>query len=333
MTAVRSAATELPRVSIIVPMLNERSHIEPCLAGIEGQTYPLDRVEVLVVDGGSEDGSTELVRELQPERPWLRLVANPDRRASAAFNRGIEAATGEVVFLLSSHGEVGPDFVERSVQALADTGAAGVGGVLQHRGDDPDAIAIGMAMTSPVGMASPFRYASTRRNVDTIGHPAYRREVLAEVGPFDETLERNSDYELNYRIRQAGHDLLFDPDIVTIYRPRGSLSALARQFWWYGRWKAHVVRRQPGSLKARHLVAPIAVSFVAASPLLARSSEGRRLLAVVVSAYVALLGGASITARPARHGGRTTTYLMAFPVMHGAWGAGFLATVLSGWRR
>jgi glycosyltransferase involved in cell wall biosynthesis len=314
-------------------MLNERDRIVSCLDGIEAQTYPLDRLEVLVVDGGSTDGSAELVVDLQSDRPWLRSVENPQRRASAAFNRGIEAARGEIVVLLSSHGEVGSTFVAQSVQALDETGAAGVGGVLRHEGDDPAGIAIGMAMTSRVGMASPFRYATSRRNVDTIGHPAYRRAVLTEVGPFDETLERNSDYELNYRIRRAGHALLFDPDIVTLYRPRGSLAELAKQFWWYGRWKAHVVRRQPRSLRARHLVAPLAVAATGLSPLIVRWPAGRLTLVAGAVGYVALVAGATVSARPRAHGGSTCTYVLAFPVMHATWGAGFLATALTGWRR
>lgn len=324
--------TSPPTVSIVVPMLNERARIPACLAGLEAQTHPLDRLEVLVVDGGSSDGSLELVEELQKTRPWLRLVANPDRRASAAFNRGVEAASGDVIVLLSSHGEVGPDFVELSVRALAETRAGGVGGILRHSGDDPDGTAIGLAMTSPIGMASPFRYATTRRTVDTIGHPAYRRDVLVEVGPFDESLERNSDYELNHRIRQLGYELVFDPTIVTLYRPRGSLQELAKQFWWYGRWKAHVVHRHPGSLKLRHLAAPLLVGVVALSPVLYQAALGRSVVRAAAAGYPCTVLWAVLTARPWTRNARTSVFVLAFPVMHLSWGAGFLRTLIGAWR-
>ncbi|MGK2948761.1 MAG: glycosyltransferase family 2 protein [Acidimicrobiales bacterium] len=319
-------------VSIIVPMLNERARIPACLAGLEAQTYPLERLEVLVVDGGSTDGSLDLVEELQEGRPWLRLVSNPDGRASAAFNRGVEAASGEVIVLLSSHGEVGSDFVELSVRSLAETRAGGVGGILRHTGDDPDGTAIGLAMTSPIGMASPFRYATTRRTVDTIGHPAYRRDVLEEVGPFDESLERNSDYELNHRIRRLGYELVFDPSIVTLYRPRGSLKELAKQFWWYGRWKAHVVHRHPDSLKLRHLAAPLLVGTVALSPVLYRTELGRSVVHAAAAGYPCTVLWATLTARPWARGARTSVFVLAFPVMHLAWGAGFLRTLIGVWR-
>lgn len=317
-----------PEVSIVVPMLNEVVHIEACLQGFERQTYPLDLLEVVVVDGGSTDGSRELVEKLMVDRPWLQLVNNPDRRASSAFNRGIEASRGAVVCLVSAHGAVRPDFVARSVTALRDTGAGGVGGKLEHDGDEPVTRAIGLAMTSPFGMASPFRYANERREVDTIGHPAYWRSVLDEVGPFDESLERNSDYELNHRVRAAGHALVFDPSIVTRYVPRADLRSLARQFWWYGQGKVDVLRRQPGSLKVRHLVAPLATAGLALAPVLAWSGLGRRGMAAAGAAYGGLLVLATLGSRPDRHDANAVTFLAAFPVMHVAWGAGFWSAVV-----
>lgn len=322
------ATGERPVVSVVVPMLDEIDAIPACLAAFEQQDYPLDRLEVIVVDGGSADGSAELVADMAAERPWLRLVDNPDRRAAAAFNRGVEAATGEVVCLFSSHGVADRDFVSRSVAALQETGAAGVGGRLLHEGLDRRGNAVGLAMVSPVGMASPFRFATERREVDTIGHPAYRIEALRQVGPFDERLERNSDYELNWRLREAGHRLVFEPDIVTRYRPRGSLGALGRQFWWYGRWKERVIRRHPRSLALRHLVAPAAVVGAALVPLLLTRRWGRRLVLVGSGAYAGVVAAGVARAGPARHDADPVVLAASFPVMHAAWGAGFLTSLI-----
>jgi succinoglycan biosynthesis protein ExoA len=204
--------------------------------------------------------------------------------------------------------------------------------VLRHEGLDAESRAIGLAMTSRFGMASPFRFSATRRVVDTIGHPAYWREALEKVGPFDETLERNSDYELNYRMRREGYDLVFDPDILTVYRPRASLRRLAKQFWWYGRWKAHVVQRHPRSARLRHLVPPVVVAGTAMAPALWWYGVGRRAIALSAVAYVGLLAAAVAEARPQAHDAHTSTFVAALPVMHFTWGAGFLATVLRRWR-
>lgn len=308
-------------------MLDEIRYIDACLDGFKSQTYPLDRLELLVIDGGSADGSRESVEKRATEQPWIRIVDNPARRASSAFNRGVEAAAGTVVCLFSSHGVPADTYVERSVAALMESGAAGIGGQYHHVGDDPTSKAIGRAMVSPFGMASPHRYATERQDVDTISHPAYWRAALLETGPFDESLLRNSDYELNWRMRQLGYRLVFDPSVESIYRPRPSILALARQFWHYGRWKERVARRHPGSLRPRHLVAPAAVAAAIVSPLLARSTVGRWLVVGGASAYGVATLAAVVHARPSQHDADLAVLAASFPVMHASWGAGFLVSL------
>lgn len=317
-----------PVVTVVVPMLDERGFIEPCLAGFARQDHPLDLLDVVVVDGGSTDGSRAYVDELARTVGWVRVIDNPKRRASAAFNAGVAAAKGSVVCLFSAHGVPDPSYVRRSVEVLDETGAAGVGGRYLHEGLDPTSNAVGLAMVSPFGMASPHRFASSRAEVDTISHPAYRKAALDEVGPFDESLMRNSDYELNHRLTAMGATLVFDPGVVSVYRPRGSLKALGRQFWWYGRWKERVVRRHPGSLKARHLVPPAAVLAASAAPILIATRRGRRAVAVGAGAYAALVGAAVVHARPREHGASVPTLAASFPVMHATWGSGFLLSIL-----
>lgn len=327
MSLDHAASAEAPMVSVVVPMLNESSFIGECLAGFAEQDYPSNRFEVLIVDGGSIDGSRELVETLAAKYSWIRIVENRARKAAAAFNRGVAAARGEVVCLFSAHGIPDVRYLSASVAALYETGAVGVGGRYLHVGLDPASNAIGAAMVSPFGMASPHRFASSRGDVDTISHPAYWRDALIECGEFDETLERNSDYELNHRLRRRGGRLLFDPSIVSTYRPRGSLRHLARQFWWYGRWKVRVIEQQPESLKIRHVVAPMAVLAAVLSPAVALAPRGRKAVAIGAFAYAVAVGGAVVHARPREHGANPFVLAAAFPVMHVSWGAGFLASV------
>lgn len=315
-------------VSVVVPMLNESGYIQACLEGLAAQTYGRDGLDVIVVDSGSTDGCRRAVDDWAADESWVRVVENPKGSAAAAFNLGFEAAKGDVVCLMSSHGVPGPRYLERSVAVLEETDAAGVGGRVDHCGPDPISAAIGLAMMSPFGMASQHRYANSRQEVDTISHPAYWRSAVLDVGPFDETLARNSDYELNYRLRAAGRSLVFDPSIESVYRPRASRVLLAQQFWWYGRWKARVLKRQPASLRLRHLVAPCAAAGLMAVPALVRFKLGRRAVAAGVVAYGMLASLAVARARPEEHDADRAVLATAFPIMHLAWGFGFLRSLV-----
>jgi hypothetical protein len=211
---------------------------------------------------------------------------------------------------------------------LGETGAAGVGGAYLHVGLGPVSTAIGLAMSSPFGMASPHRFRTSRGEVDTISHPAYRIESVLAVGGFDEGMERNEDYELNWRLRQQGARLVFDPSISSTYRPRQSLVRLGRQFWWYGWWKARVARQHRGSLRPRHVVPPVAVAVAALAPALARARSGRMALGLAATGYGGLVCAAVARVRPRSHGASGLVMAAAFPTMHAAWGAGFAASFL-----
>ena len=313
-----------PTVTIAIPMLNEAAFIVPCLDAFSAQNWPMEKLDLLVIDGGSADGSQLVVEAYAEKHPWVRLVDNEDGSASAAFNIGMHQANGEVVCLFSSHGVPDADYVRRSVEALHRSGAGGVGGTYRHEGLDPTSQAIGLAMVSPVGMASPHRYATEARDVDTISHPAYWRDAMLEVGGFDQSLMRNSDFEFNFRMREAGHRLHFDPAIGSVYRPRPNLNALFRQFWYYGKWKAKVVEQHPTSLEPRHAVAPAFTLGVMATPVAWRVRPLRPVIAAAYLAYAAVVAVGVRKAKPTEHNASVSTLAAAFPTMHLAWGAGFI---------
>jgi hypothetical protein len=122
--------------------------------------------------------------------------------------------------------------------------------------------------------------------------------------------------------------------VVSVYRPRRSLRALARQFWWYGRWKVRVAERHPRSLRPRHLVAPAFVAGLALAPLLLTRRRGRRLFGLIAVGYAGVVIAGVRQAEPHRHDASITTLAACFPVMHVSWGSGFLASVVEdGWRK
>ena len=304
-------------------MLNELGYIEPCLRGFPRSDLSVELLEILVIDGGSTDGSRELVEEMAAGEPRLSLVDNPRRVAAAAANLGIERARGEVLCFLSAHGVPDREYVATSVHLLQETGAVGVGGRYEHVGTNPASRAVGLAMASPFGMASPHRTGTEQGDVDTISHPTFWRQPMVEAGGYDERLISNEDYEFNYRLRLAGGRLVFCPEISSVYRPRGSLRALSRQFFAYGRGKAAVLRRHPASVRGRHLVPPIAV--LGGGVLFAAAIAGRRRpLVAAVAGYGTVLVASFVQARPDRHQASPWLFVAAMPVMHASWGAGML---------
>ena len=315
----------LPLVSVVIPVRNEARHIAACVAAFERQTYPQDRLEVLLVDGLSDDGTVDQVADLQATRPWLYLHPNPQRITPAAFNVGLRHAQGEVLIIVGAHSEVGPEFVAENVRALKVSGADCVGGRWKLAGRTPLEQSIAAAMTSPFGVGGArYRYSDSPGDTDTVPYACYWRAVLLALGGFDERLIRNQDYELNWRLRAAGGRIYYDPAIVSTYYVTRDWRGLWRQYYLYGLWKARVIRMHPRSGRARHLVAPAFVASLVVGGVLAPFSRwARDLLLLAVSSYSLAVGAASVLTA-LRHGEEHLPRLpLAFAILHLSWGVGF----------
>jgi glycosyltransferase involved in cell wall biosynthesis len=316
---------QFPSVSVIIPMRNECDHIHACLQSLLKQDYPLNQIEILVVDGRSTDRSRQVVEEYARQRPNLELLDNPKQSTPAALNVGIRRALGEVVLRIDAHSRIPVDYVRQCIFALRQSGADAVGGVMCPIGQGYIGQAIALAVSSRFGAGdSKYHYAKKAAFVDTVPWPAYRREIFREVGLFDETLIRNQDYELNYRIRQQGGNLFFSPAIRYYYIPRSSLPALWRQYFQYGRWKIRTLQKHPGSLRWRQIIPPLLVIAVLGSLLLCLLwTPGCLILGLVVIIYL-LTNLIVSTIMALRRNWRFIPILpIAFVCIHFAWGLGF----------
>jgi GT2 family glycosyltransferase len=321
----------LPRVSVIVAVRNEAEWIEGCLDALACQTYSRERTELILVDGRSDDGTVERARSWATSRDMaLRIVDNPGRLTPAGFNRGLAAASGEVIVILGARARPAPDFLEASVAALVRTGADAVGGVVETVPSTVGRVAraVALAQRSPFGVGDAgYRYAEREGETDTVNYGAYRRDVFRRIGGFDEALQWVEDDELNYRLRKAGGRLVLDPAIRVRYLARPTLGALWRQRYRWGFNKPRVARQHPGQMRPRHAVPAAFVLALAGGALLAaRGGRARRPLVALVGAY----GAASLVAsvRLALRAGRVADVALlpaAFATMHVAYGVGTLA--------
>ncbi|OGO53034.1 MAG: hypothetical protein A2148_00905 [Chloroflexi bacterium RBG_16_68_14] len=315
-----------PFVSAIVPMRNERRYIERCLRSLAVQDYPPDRCEVIVVDGGSDDGSRELVESMREELPNLRLLENRGKHTARGLNIGLAFAQGEVIARVDAHAAVAPDFLRESVAALRRTGADVVGGPIRTLGEGLAGEAVALAVSSPFGVGNAvFRYSQREQWTDTVAFPAYRRDVFDRTGPFAE-IDGGEDDEFHYRLRDAGGRILLTPAIRSTYYARRSYWELARQYFGYGQAKVVVLSRHPRRTRLRQLVPSAFVLALLGSAVVAFFGGLLVLpLAIVVGSYVTTTLVASfVVAR--RHGWRHLLRLpVAFACMHLAYGLGFLS--------
>ncbi len=328
--------TKPPLVSVVMPVRDEAAFIERSLGAVVAQDYPAERFEVLVVDGMSGDGTRDVVGRISEAtpRPRIRLLDNPGRTAAKALNAGLAEARGEVIVRVDGHCEIAPDYLSRSVEALAAHGAGCVGGPLTTIGDGVVSGAIAAAMSSRFGVGgSAFRVAGDGgragtdrvREVDTVAFPAWPKRVMDAAGPFDEELVRNQDDEYSYRLRKLGHRVLLVPAIRCRYYSRGSLGSLWRQVFQYGFWKVRVLQKHPRQMRPRQFVPPAFVAWLLVSAPAAWTAPGAAALALGAGAYLAAdLAASAVLAR--RLGWRHLPILPAvFPCLHLGYGAGFLA--------
>src|SRR5262249_20139644 len=322
----RARMTPEPLVSVILPVRNEAATIGRCLAALATQDYPGHRVEIIVVDGASDDGTPALVRAAATIDPRIRLVHNPARFAAQAMNLGLAAAHGDIVARVDGHALVPPDFLRRTVEALGRRpDVECVSGALDTRGRTPTGRAIAAVMSSSAGVG-PARFrtgARGERLVDTVAFPVYRRSVLDRIGAFDEELVRNQDDELNLRLARAGGRILLLPDLRIVYFCQSSLRGAWRQYFEYGFWKVRVIQKHGRAASWRHLVPGALVAMLIAAPVVMAVAPLRLPALRVVGAYVVFVvtSSAVLALRP----GLTLAPRIAAALLtiHLAYGTGF----------
>ncbi len=314
---------ESPFVTIAMPCLNEAAYIDACVRSVLAQDYPAERLEILVADGGSTDGTLDVLARIGAVDPRVRVVPNPRRIQAAGMNEVIREAQGDVIVRMDVHCEYAPDYVRRCVEVLEATGADNVGGAQRSRAQTWFQRALCAALDSPLGVGgAKYRSADNEGYVDTVFLGAFRRSVFERFGLYDPGAVTNEDAELNQRILDAGGRVYLSPAIVVHYYPRSSFRALAKQYFAYGRGRARTLCKH-GSLPSWRPVLPFA--FVVGGSALLLTPKLRPLAPFAFGAYAALAGlEAARVGR--REGLRAVPIVWAiFPVMHVAHGAGFAA--------
>jgi glycosyltransferase involved in cell wall biosynthesis len=327
-----ASSPESPSVSVIIPVRNEARFIEQNIRSVLANDYPADRMEIVVVDGMSEDDTGRIVQKIAAEDSRVRYVFNPARITPAAFNIGVRASKGEVVFIVSGHAMVTPSFIRLSVQALREHPDAWcAGGHIETVADNRRGQCISAAMSSPIGVGDArFRLGSYKGYVGTVAFGAYWRCVFDAIGYFDEQLLRNQDDDFNQRIVLAGGKIYLDSDIVSSYYSRGSFNALARQYYQYGFWRIRTLQKHRRPMKLRQIVPLLFVSTLLVALVSAFFWQPLRYYLAglgVLYALVLLAGGVDVARR--RGVAQAVLAPVVFMILHFGYGIGNLAGI---WR-
>ena len=276
----------LPFVSIIIPCRNEEKFIGKCLDSIIAQDYPKDRLEVLVVDGMSEDGTREIIEQFKTMKPrrgpigtisardklrnlgiatslpalamTLKLLNNPKKVTPCALNIGIKNAKGEIILWMSAHSRYEKDYISKCVKYLKEYDADNVGGVMITLPRDNAFIgkAIATVLSHPFGVGnSVFRTgAKEPKWVDTVFGGCYKKEVFDKIGLFNESLVRSQDMEFNLRLKKTGGKILLAPDIVSYYYPKSNLKDFFIHNFEDGSWVTYPLKFGIKAFSWRHLI-------------------------------------------------------------------------------
>lgn len=321
-------------VSIVVPVLNEAERIGGVILGLFAQDWQ-GEIEIIVVDGISEDGTVELVRrlaDLAPSGRAVRLLTNERRQIAAGVNLGYSAASFDIVLRLDGHTEPPGDFVSQTVGCLVTKGTkAVVGGrcrvVPGSNGVVARAIAQGVASKFGIGNAT-YRTLqgapATPLAVDTVPFGACYKVLWRELGGYDETMLTAEDYDFNYRARKVGCGVWLVPGLEVRYFARTTLLGLWQQYYRYGYW-TFVLCRKHGNIPAWRKAVPGALMCT-----LAVSAIACRPLAVAVAGIYSLLAGIASCTHKAMEGGvlLNLTLLAVFPTIHFAYGLGSLVSAV-----
>lgn len=242
-------------VSVVIPVYNEKRYIVDCIESLLKQTYSKENMEIIFVDGNSQDETSLIIEQYSKEYGYIKLLHNPKKIVPVSMNIGIREAQGQYIIRLDAHSEYSDDYVEKCVHYLNTTDADNVGGcaITKGKGFVGDTIAAMLSSKFGVGN-SRFRTEQVSAYVDTVPFGAFRREVFDKYGLFDERLARSEDNELNYRIRKNGGKVFLAEDITFTYYCRDSLKSLAKMARDNGKWNIVAMKLCPGSMGIRHMI-------------------------------------------------------------------------------
>ncbi len=245
-------------VAIVIPTLNEERFISRCLNSIIKQTYEFEKMDVMIIDGGSNDKTKDVVAKYQKSHQNIRFIENKKKIQSVAFNIGFKKSTAPYIIRLDAHAEYDSKYISLCIENLKqDEKRGNVGGRCNILPFNQSIWAQTNAILNHsrfgIGGAA-FRVSNEAHNTDTVPFGAFPRKVIDQIGGMREDLPRGEDNEYNSRIRKAGYKIFFDPNIISSYFARPTLGASCKQMYANGNSIGYLCYIDREAIGIRHLV-------------------------------------------------------------------------------
>lgn len=312
-----------PKISLIVPIYMEEKYIKEFLNSLCMQTYPLEKMEIILIDGMSTDRTREIIKEFMKKHPNydIRLLDNPNKYQVFALNLGIKQASGEIIVRLDAHSNFPPNYIELCVQTLLETGADNVGGLAITRGKSKFSQISAKMLNSKFGVGnSAFRTYAKSGYVETVPFGTYHKELFEKIGLFDERLIRNEDNEFNSRILKNGGEIYLNHDIRFEYYGRDNFFGLLKYAFSNGMWNIITLYLTKGSMRIRHFIPFFFFLYILIGGIV--STIIPKLLPYWLSFFfiyfiLDVISTTILTKKP-----RDLLLLLLFPVFHVTYGVG-----------
>jgi glycosyltransferase involved in cell wall biosynthesis len=329
----------LPFVSVILPIRNEAAFIKSSLQAVLAQDYPLDHMEVFVVDGMSSDGTVDIVRQVFEESdsrrekvlgcsdyPRLEILKNPGRIVPSSMNKAIARARGEIIVRVDGHALIEGDYISQCVRALERTGADVVGGLMTPVGKGFIGETISLAHNLRFGLGGGLFHRATQEiEADTVYMGTFRRDLFSRVGLFNESLARNQDIELNARVWQSGGRVILSPEIRSKYFCPNTIKGLWRKNYANGAWLWPTIAATPNTLSIRHFIPLLFVLALALGSIISLTVPfGWLLLLMILGSYIGSLAIATLSAAARNRWSFLISLPIVFIVLHVSYGVGSL---------
>ncbi len=316
-----------------MPVLNEANYLKAAVEAILSQDYQ-GQIQVVLALGPSTDLTDLVAKDLAQADPRIITVTNPSGRTPDGLNAALAATNQEIVIRVDAHSELSDGYIKLAVETLQRTGADNVGGIMGAVGVTKFESAVATAMTSPLGVGSAsFHTGGKEGPADTVYLGVFKRSALERIGGYDSSFTRAQDWEMNFRIRETGGTVWFNPNLFVTYRPRRNIRALAKQYFEYGSWRHEVMRRHPQTRRTksalRYYAPPLAVGLIVIGKVL--GSIGYVMDNFLIWGYVAPFGYLALTfltslllVKRARSGAKWLPIVLM--TMQMSWGIGFLTS-------